>query len=278
MLTGLSCEGLLPRTSLVELIMLAGENHFDAVDVPPALLRRSMSAMRIDDIRALLEEQNVRVGSFPTSACWIDDQKTFRDSLPGFMEDLHHYSALGCPVCHSFIMPSCEQDPAEWYQEAAERIRILANLLAQSGMKLALEYVGPMDMRRRRRNPFIWNSSQTLDWIDYIDRPNVGILLDSFHWFSAGETIQDIRKIPEELLFHVHVNDAPTDDRSLLEDGKRCYCGEGVIPLHRFFSALKSKGYQGIAAQEVLTDRIPDETNSALAQKIRRSFFLSAGI
>jgi len=30
--------------------MLAGENHFDAVDVPPALLRRSMSVMRIDDI------------------------------------------------------------------------------------------------------------------------------------------------------------------------------------------------------------------------------------
>jgi sugar phosphate isomerase/epimerase len=81
----------------------------------------------------------------------------------------------------------------------------------------------------------------------------VGILLDSFHWYTAEENFEDIERIPPELLFHVHINDAPCVPIVQLEDNNRLYPGEGVINLNQFIHALETKNYRGIVALEVLS-------------------------
>ena len=38
---------------------------------------------------------------------------------------------------------------------------------------------------------------------------NIGVILDSYHWYTAGGTVADIRALRAEDVVYVHVNDAP---------------------------------------------------------------------
>lgn len=275
---GLSCEGLGRIEDLNELIELAAGIEFEALDVPPVLLRKKLREMTLEELKNILTEKNVEIGSFPSSAWWIDSESVFSESLMGFYEDVKNYYKLGCRICHTFIMPSSDELPSVWYRTTAKRIRIISDILDCFDMKLALEYVGPVHMRYQRAYPFIWNSSQTVDWIRYIDRKNVGLLLDTFHWYCAGETISDLEKIPKECLFHVHVNDAPDVPLEDQKDNKRMYCGEGVIPLGTFMNQLKRMNYQGIAAQEVLCPEPAEQRNKELAERTKEAFHRYLGL
>jgi len=141
--------------------------------------------------------------------------------------------------------------------------------------------LAPRDLRTRWNHPLVWNLPQTLDWIDAIDRPNVGVLLDSFHWHAAGHTVADLKALDVRRLVHVHLGDAPAIPIEQLPDNDRCYPGEGAIDLVGFVRALVDLDYQGIVAQEVLSPFPVTEAPERLLGRSRRGFdtvFQRAGL
>jgi hypothetical protein len=102
-------------------------------------------------------------------------------------------------------------------------------------MRFGLEFVGPETARIGPKamgpNEFIWTLPQTMDLIGDINAPadNVGLLLDSFHWFCTGSNLSEIENLRAQDVVHVHINDAP--DRPLSEqmDFERLLPGDGVI-------------------------------------------------
>ena len=63
-------------------------------------------------------------------------------------------------------------------------------------------------MRDSAQYPFIYKMEDMLAMGAEIG-PNMGLLLDCWHWHTSGGTIEDIKRLSPEQVVYVHVNDAP---------------------------------------------------------------------
>jgi sugar phosphate isomerase/epimerase len=82
--------------------------------------------------------------------------------------------------------------------------------------------------------------------------PNVGLLLDCWHWYTSHGTLEELHTLRPEQVVYVHVNDAPSGipvDEQL--DHVRALPGEtGVIDIAGFLGVLQSIGYDGPVVPE----------------------------
>ena len=88
--------------------------------------------------------------------------------------------------------------------------------------------------------------------------PNVGLLLDSWHWRHAGATVADIENAGRDRIVHVQVADAPDLPPEKIVDSERLMPGEGVIDWNGFFGALKKIGYADGISPEVFGRGLKD--------------------
>ena len=141
-----------------------------------------------------------------------------------------------------------------------KRLAEVAAILKDHGLSLGLEFVGPKTSRDRSRFPFIHTVEEQLELNEAIGSDNVGILLDSYHWFTSGGSLSEIEKLTGKQIVEVHVNDArpgiPVDQ---LPDGKRALpCSTGVIDLKGFMAALGKIGYDGPVTCEPFDQQLND--------------------
>src|SRR5205085_2780120 len=111
--------------------------------------------------------------------------------------------------------------------------------------------------------PFIHTMADMLAMARDIE-PNVGILLDAWHWYTSHGTLQDLQKLRPEQVVYVHVNDAPRDvevDQQI--DNVRDLPGAtGVIDIAGFLRTLKQIGYDGPVTPEPFKkelNNLPDD-------------------
>jgi sugar phosphate isomerase/epimerase len=110
--------------------------------------------------------------------------------------------------------------------------------------------------------------------------PNVGLLLDSWHWHHAGATTDDIVAAGRDRIVHVHFNDAPNLPPEQIRDDHRLLPGEGVINLVGFLKALQTIGYTDALSVEVfgrLKD-VPPEQAAKMGLDASLAVFRKAGV
>lgn len=141
----------------------------------------------------------------------------------------------------------------------AARFAPIAQILADNGCSLGLEFIGPKTLREGHAYPFIYTMPEMLAMGRDIG-PNVGLLLDCWHWHTSHGTQSDLLALRPEQVVYVHVNDAPSGiaiDEQL--DGVRCLPGEtGEIDIAAFLQALRQIGYDGPVAPEPFKKELAD--------------------
>ena len=161
-----------------------------------------------------------------------------------------------------------------------KRFQAAAEILARSSVRLGLEFLGPLHIRKMLPYEFIWRMGEMVEFAAACG-PNVGVLLDSWHWHHAGATLADILAAGRERIVHVHVNDARRQPPEEVRDGDRLMPGEGVIDLAGFFRALQKAGYPDAVAVEVLgrgLKQIPPEEGARLGLESTRAVMEKAGV
>jgi sugar phosphate isomerase/epimerase len=163
----------------------------------------------------------------------------------------------------------------------ARRLREVAGVLGDHGIRLGLEYVGPKTSRVNARYEFIHTMAEMKDLIAEIGRDNVGFLLDSWHWYTAQETEADLLSLKGSDVVMCHLNDAPLDvpvDQQ--RDGRRMLpCTTGVIDMKAFMNAMVKIGFDGpmvaepLGAEE-LRGRSAAENLAAVSAAMKRAFAL----
>ncbi|WP_238651840.1 sugar phosphate isomerase/epimerase family protein [Paenibacillus piscarius] len=278
MLRGLTLSGLGAVESDERFIELAGNGGFQAVDLDA---RGLIQRLGIDGARAMLQQHGIVIGAIGLPVEWRADEDRFRAGLTGLTEAAAAARSLGCTRCCTYILPSTDAKPAHFLAVATRRLRVCAQILGAYGIRLGLEFVGPHHLRTAWKYPFIWTMEETLDWIDAIGEPNVGLLLDAFHWHTNGQTPGDIERLQAQQIVHVHINDAPDIPLEAVRDNGRLYTGEGVINLEGFLRGLQHIGYDGIVSQEVLTADKPKDKPEQLVLRSKAGFdlvFTAAGL
>jgi sugar phosphate isomerase/epimerase len=88
--------------------------------------------------------------------------------------------------------------------------------------------------------------------------PACGVIVDAWHVFRAGTTLDELRSsLTGDVVFGVELDDA--DEHvvgSLFDDtmDNRRLCGEGVFDLNGLISVLRGVGYDGTWGVEILSD------------------------
>jgi len=278
MLRGLTKAGLGNVGNAEQFIALASKYGFQAVDIDMGGLTEGRG---VDGAAELLRTHGVVVGSIGLPVQWRTTDDEFREGLPALLKNAAIARQLGCTACTTYMLPSTDEPAVPFMAAAIRRLRLCAQILGAFDIRLGLEFVGPHHLRTRWKHPFIWTMADTLDMIDAIGEPNVGLLLDCYHWYTNGLGTDDIAKLRADQIVHVHLNDAPDVPVEEALDNGRLIAGEGVIDLIGFLTALKRTGYAGSVAQEVLTASPPVEPAEERVRRTAQQYdrlFAAAGI
>jgi len=228
-------------------VELATKHGFEGLD-PDAGYLASLndSAMRslLDD----LKKRNLKFGAAGLPVEFRKDSDTFNSDLKKLPATAAVLQRAAISRVNTWIMP-CSDDLTylQNFRQHAERLRRCAQVLADHGQKLGLEYVSPRTLWRSQKHPFIHTMSEVKELLSAIGTANLGIQLDSWHWFNAQETQQDLLTLRGQDVITVDLNDAPaglTIDQ-YRDDHRELPAATGVIPVKQFVDALLQIGYDG---------------------------------
>jgi sugar phosphate isomerase/epimerase len=243
----LSCARIGVKANFRESMDLAVKYGFEGVD-PNA---EYFSGLSDDDLRRLLDElksKNLRLGAAPLPVEFRKDEATFSEGLKKLPAVAATLEKAGVTRAHTWIM-SCSNELTylQNFRTHACRLRACAEVLKDHGQQLGLEYVGPRSSWRSQRHPFLHTLSETKELIVAIGTPNLGVQLDSYHWFNAEETEDDLLTLRPQDVVTVDLNDAPrgkTLDEQM-DLSRELPAATGVIPVKVFLGALRKIGYDG---------------------------------
>ncbi|MCM3870804.1 MAG: sugar phosphate isomerase/epimerase [Pyrinomonadaceae bacterium] len=235
------------KADLVTDIRAAEAAGFDFVEIWASKLRKYLVTHSAVDLRKLFDQSGLE----PLSINSIE-HVTFRgpddyDAIKAECEELSSLAAtLRCP--YIVVVPGRLPEQAPSLEEIIdESVRVLTDLgtiAERHGVALAFEFLGQADC-----------SVQTLELADEIvrrvDRPDVGLVIDSFHFYAGGSTIDMIETLAPESLFVFHINDAENLPREQLQDSHRLLPGLGILPLAEMLKAFKRIGYDRVASVEI---------------------------
>ncbi len=155
-------------------------------------------------------------------------------------------------------------------------------MLAGSNIRLGLEFLGPMYFRSNEKSPhtFIYTLPETAALAAECG-PNIGVVLDAWHWHHSNGTTADILAAGKARIVHVHVSDAKPAPPEEVRDNQRHMPGEGVIDLIGFFQALKKIGYvDGVSPEPLgrVPQDMPAEEGARLGLETTLAVMKKAGI
>ncbi len=160
----------------------------------------------------------------------------------------------------------------------ARRAREAANLLGDFGISFGMEYVSPKTRWQGLGHEFVHDLAGMHTLLDAVGRPNVGVMLDSFHWACAQETADDLRTLKPEQVIAVHVCDLLADTPLDEQDVRfRASPGEtGGVDMNTFLRTLVEIGYDGPISAEpthpTWKEKPADESAMITARAIRGCF------
>jgi len=235
------------KATFPDAVHLAAKHGFEGLD-PDAGYFASLSDDALKRVLDDLKMKNLRLGAAGLPVEFRKDETTFADGLKRLPAVAATLQKAGVARVSTWIMP-CDEDLTylQNFRQHAYRLRACAAILKDHGQRLGLEYVSPRTLWRSRRHPFVHTMSEIKELIVAIGTGNVGVQLDSWHWFNAEETADDILTLRNEDVVTVDLNDAPAGlslDQQV--DNQRELPGAtGVIPVQAFLGALRKIGYDG---------------------------------
>lgn len=234
------------KADLVQDIRAASAAGFDCLEIWAAKLRKFLRSGTTAELKSLFEEHGLE----PYSINSIE-QITFRNTaahtrLLDECESLCSFaSEINCP--YVVVVPSPLPGGQSWDDTVEESTRVLTELgriAERHSVALAFEFLGQPAC-----------SVQTLEAaaeiVGQVARPNVGLVIDSFHFYAGGSSIKAIEALDPEKLFIFHINDAEDRPRDELEDSHRLLPGQGILPLAEIIAALRGIGYDRVTSVEI---------------------------
>ncbi|MDQ6788704.1 MAG: sugar phosphate isomerase/epimerase [Acidobacteriota bacterium] len=234
------------RADLETDIRAASAAGFELIEIWAAKLREFLKTHSVADLKSLLDENSIE----PYSINSIE-HITFRNDADyaQIKAECEEYSKIAteinCP--YVVVVPGKLPENASEDEIIEESVRVLnelADIAEKHNVGLAFEFLGQADC-----------SVQTLDLdkkiIERINRKNVGLVIDTFHFYAGNSSFEAIETLDPEKLFIFHINDAEDLPRENLTDAHRLYPGAGILPIREIKERFDKIGYDRMASIEI---------------------------
>lgn len=238
--------------SLKEGIALAASAGYGGLEISIHEAQTLIASEGAATVRAWFDDAGVKPAAWGLPVAWSGPEEEWKQGVETLKGYAAAAEALGCDRTMTWILSGSNDRTFE--QNLAfhiERFTPIAAVLNDHGVRLGLEFLGPQTIYKSFTHRFVHTMAGMLEMGDQIG-PNVGLLLDCWHWYTAGGTLEELAKLDQRRVVYVHVNDAPVG--VALEDhidNQRGLPGAtGVIDLPGFLRALEAIGYDGPVTPE----------------------------
>lgn len=186
----------------------------------------------LTDARKRLKDLGLQVENAIGFATWIIDDETARQKgLEQLKREMDMLAQLGCK--RTAAPPAgATQAPHLDLKKAGERYRKILELGDQTGVVPHLEIWGP-SANLSRLSEALYVASES-------GHPAARILLDVFHLYKGGTSLDSLHLVGKSAVEIMHVNDyTATSSPATITDADRIYTGDGVAPIRRILQALR---------------------------------------
>jgi sugar phosphate isomerase/epimerase len=231
---------------------LATTYNFPGIDLDLGYLGALAKDKSLSAAKDWFASTRLRPGAIGLSAKWreTDADADFDASMAAFADEVKLAAAFGCTRCATWVLPfSKTRDFYQHWDVTAPRLQKVAQVLADHGLSLGMEFIGPATLRANQTHDFVHTMDGMRAYAAAVGAStrNVGLLLDCWHWYTAHASVRDLEFLTPRDVVYVHVNDAPkgraVDEQ--LDNQREMVGATGVIDIKGFFNALKKIGYDG---------------------------------
>jgi len=276
----LVCGAIGVKANQFEAIDLAARYGFESVGPDGGHLARMTDAER-NEVQKALAAKNLVFGAAGLPVQFRQTDAKFREDLSKLPAVAAALESVGATRIGTWIMPNHDHlTYLENFKLHATRLREAAGILDDHGIRLGLEYVGPKTSWTSKRYAFIHTMAEMKELLAEIGKSNVGFVLDSWHWYTAGETAEDLLTLQNHDIVAVDLNDAPEGIplEEQMDLVRRLPAATGVIDVKTFLNALVEIGYDGPVRAEPFDAELrklpPDQAVPKTAKAMKKAFAL----
>lgn len=235
------------RADLATDLLAAQSAGYDYLEIWAAKLRAFLKQNSIADLQALFNTHQV-----PPLSINSIEHITFRDEtayqqIKQQCDELCSIAGqINCPyvVVVPGRLPASGANENEIKTESVRVLNELADIAAAYNVSLAFEFLGQKDCS-------VQTLAQANEIVKAVGRQNVGLIIDSFHFYAGGSSLDMIESVAPDSIYVFHLNDSEDRPREELEDRHRLYPGSGILPLSEMFRAFRRIGYDRVASIEI---------------------------
>jgi len=220
----------------------------------------------IDDAIAFLNQYKLTVPQLGFFANWLNVKGQAQEDM---LDRFRKFSATAKKLGNAdMLLVTMGEGPQDTYDQAlaVENFKKICEIAAADGNRVASEFL-----------PYSPVKTVTQMWaiVKAANMPNGGIVLDPYHYFKGGSTLDGLRAVPIEKMFIVHTNDLPNStpdvDLATLTRNYRVMPGEGSFPNELLLKYLFDRGYSGYYIQEILNKDYAKEDPLKIAVQARET-------
>ena len=228
-----------------------------------------------------LQASNLQWAAASLSVNLRSDENTFSNGLNHLPQESQALQRAGAKRVGTAIASSSDTlSYLENFKRTARRLREVGSILEDHGLRLGLEYLGTKHLWTARRHAFVHSMAECRALIAETGKSNIGLVIDSWHWWTAYETAGDIAALANGDIVSADLNDAPRGiERDLQRDNQReLPLATGMIDAKAFLGALAAIGYDGPIRAEpfnrALNAMDDDQAAAATARAMKKAFAL----
>ncbi|MEM8955201.1 MAG: sugar phosphate isomerase/epimerase [Verrucomicrobiota bacterium] len=162
---------------------------------------------------------------------------------------------LSCPT----LVCSTPMYDSDW-SRLHERYQDLLDIGSEEACTPAFEFIGHYASIKTIAD------SQTM--LDRTRNEKAALVVDFFHTWNGGSTLDDLKSLPLNRIAHVHIDDADTKTpRGEQDDSQRTLPGKGPVPIADYIAVLREKGYTGYFSVELFDSVLQNQDPFLTAQQ-----------
>ncbi|MCW3106180.1 MAG: xylose isomerase [Segetibacter sp.] len=198
----------------------------------------------LSDVKKRLDDLGITVENTIGFAKWIvDDEAQRKEGLEQMKREMDMLAQIGCKRTAAPPM-GATGTPVLDLKQVAERYRSILELGDKTGVVPQLE---------------MWGFSKNLSRVSEVmyvalesGHPSAKVLLDIFHIYKGGSSLDTLPLINTSALDILHMNDYPANlPAAAITDADRIYPGDGIAPVRRILQILGKREKPLVISLEV---------------------------
>ncbi len=246
------------RAGQIQAIELAAMYGFESISPDPGFLATLTDVTR-SELAELMKDKGIVWGAAGLPVDFRQDEARFQHGLNRLPGAARAMQLAGVTRVGTWLSPYHEDlTYVANFRQHARRLKECVKILGDHDQRFGMEYVGPKTLWASKRHSFIHSMKETKDLIAEIAESNVGFVLDSWHWYTAHESVDDLRTLTNRDIIACDLNDAPAglaiDEQ--IDNQRELPSATGVIDLKAFLGVLVEIGYDGPVRAEPFNARL----------------------